>query len=252
MITQQDVPATIAMPVREFVHPDTGGRVTVIGTIHAASPQYYAALGELLADLDAAGAVIHYEHVGEPTADEWASAAPEITQGAEDIRKRLDTMYARFTSVGLALQKDALVMREDWQNHDLSRIGAAEFYGEQVIRQQQKSDTEADLLLANFTPAVLRALLLQTLAASGKVVTGEVDRDSVLPGVERQLAMLRETIALAAVDVRRAVEPHAHVVLVWGAAHLPGFSRGLAARGYKEDGERWLTAIDPATLPPLD
>lgn len=70
-----------------------------------------------------------------------------------------------------------------------------------------------------------------------RVVTGEINRESAFPGVERQLATLRETIALAAVDVQLATEPAADIALVWGAAHLPAFSRALAQRGYEEESE---------------
>jgi hypothetical protein len=252
MLAQVEPPAVIATPVRTFTHPDTGGRITYLGTVHAALPDYFVQLGDLLADLDAQGAVIHYEQVHAPTEDELAAASEEIRQGADDLKARFERMDARLVSVGMSLQREALVMREAWQNHDVSRIAAAHFYGGQVLYQQRQTDKEQEFMISHLSPTVLRSLMLQSLAAASKVVTGEVDIESIFPGVERQVATWRETVALAAVDVRRALEPEAHIVLLWGAGHLPGFTRALTTRGFKEDGQRWINAIDPAALPPLD
>jgi len=40
-------------------------------------------------------------------------------------------------------------------------------------------------------------------------------------------------------------------VVVWGAGHLVSYDQALTERGFKSDGEQWITAIDTATLPPL-
>lgn len=251
MITQQDLPTTIEMPVRRFVNPATGSRITYVGMVHAALPAYYAQVAALLADLEEQGARIHYELVHKPTESELAYATEEQRDGAAAVKARLDGELGRFASVGLALQKDELALRETWENHDISLLGAARFYGPSVLRQQQDAEKQGEVMLGGLTPPILRVMLLQLLAAFTKAATGAMDRESAFPGAERQLATLRETIALAAVDVRLATEPGADIALVWGAAHLPGFSEGLALRGYKEESETWMTAIDCAALPPL-
>lgn len=254
MTTQQELPATIQMPVRRFTNPDTGSQITYIGMLHAAQPAYYAQVATLLADLETQGATIHYERVHQPTDAELAHASDQQREDATQLKERLDADYDRMSSIGLALQRDEFVLRESWENHDISLLGAARFYGPEVLRQQREAEKQAaGLVYDGLTKPVLRAFLLQSLAACVKVAIGAADFEIIFPHVERQLATLRETIALCAVDAHLAAAPGADLALVWGAAHLPHFTESLALRGFKEDGETtWITAIDPAALPPLE
>ena len=55
--------ASIQVPVREFMHPDTGGRVTVHGMLHAAQESFYRELRQTLRARHEQGARIHLEGV---------------------------------------------------------------------------------------------------------------------------------------------------------------------------------------------
>jgi hypothetical protein len=49
--------------VRVFEAPDTGRRLTLVGTMHLGDAGYYDGLSALLADLEASGTAVHYERI---------------------------------------------------------------------------------------------------------------------------------------------------------------------------------------------
>jgi hypothetical protein len=146
--------------------------------------------------------------------------------------------------MGLTLQKEALPCREGWEVHDLDMLGVTQVYGQEELRHMDGERALSEYLFNSLDPALRRALVMQTLTAAVKVVTGEVSVDVILPGVNRQLATQREAVALAALDRQLTDTPEASFALVWGAGHLPSFTDALSERGYKQDDEQWITAID--------
>ncbi len=243
--------APIKVPVRDFVHPDTGGRVTVHGMLHAAQESFYTQLRQTLRALHEQGTRIHLEGVRRPAPAELEAATEELREHAQTLMTALDLDNGHLTSVGLVLQRDHLTLESGWEGHDISVLRAVQVYGPSVMRQFAASMSGSKEMLDGYTLDVLRAFLFQTLATHIKVAMGQADIEVTFPGVDRLMCALREAIALGAVDVEFAKDPAAEVCLVWGAAHLRGFTVGLLDRGFEEKETTWVTAIDPETLPAL-
>ncbi len=242
---------TVTMPIQSMFNPDTGSRVTLVGLSHAAQPAYYAEIGRRLDVLEEAGTVIHYELVTDPSAAIEA-AAPVVRDGAKLIVRSLEAEMLACVGADLVLQRDQLPPHTSWERHDLGLLEVAEFYGGHELGERTAAEQREVHFVHAFTPMVKRALVLQTLAALTAVFTGAIPRDAVFTGADRYLAIHREAHALAAVDLHLALHPGADLALLWGAAHLPGFTAGLEKRGYKTESLEWVVAIDPSTLPDLD
>lgn len=237
-------PTEIKVPIRTYLHPDTGSRITYVSTIHAAQPAHYTALAKIIEAVETKGGTIYYERVTHPGPEELAAAPEHLRWGAEAIKKKLDfgTKYA--ADAGLVLQKHELPQREGWQNHDLTTLQAAEIYGDEELRRQDDQRQQTEYFLSNMTADLRSAMMLQTLAASVKFITGEASIEEVLPKAEREMAAAREAIVLTALDQQLTDTPGHSFALVWGAGHLPSYADALTERGYKEEGEHWITAID--------
>lgn len=240
--------APINVPVRDFVHPDTGGCVTVHGMLHAAQESFYTKLRQTLHARHEQGAHIHLEGVRRPAPAELEAASGELSEHAQLLMTLLDLDSHHLTSVGLVLQRDHLPLEPGWEKHDISVLRAVQVYGPSTMRQFASSMSGAKEILDGYTLDVLRPFLFQTLASHIKVAMGQADIEVTFPGVDRYMCALREAIALGAVDVVFAKDPAADVSLVWGAAHLQGFTTGLVERGFEEKETTWVTAIDPETL----
>lgn len=243
---QEQLP-TVKMPIVSVFNPDTGSRVTLVGLTHAAQPAYYAEIDRRLEALEAGGATVHYELVTD-TPEAIAAAASPVREGAKRISRNLEAELLDCLGAGLVLQRDQLPPRASWERHDVGLIQAAEFYGAQVLREQARIEQRERHFAHAFSPMVKRAAVLQTMAALAGVFTGVIPRQAVFEGADMYLAIHREALALAAVDLHLALHPGTDLALLWGAAHLPGFTAGLGQRGYKPESVEWLVAIDPAAL----
>jgi hypothetical protein len=71
--------------------------------------------------------------------------------------------------------------------------------------------------------------------------------EELLAAAEREMAAAREAIVLAALDKQLGATPGASFALAWGTGHLPSYADALTARGYKEEAEHWITAINTRT-----
>lgn len=241
----------IKVPVRDFVHPGTGGRVTVHGMLHAAQESFFAELKQTLHAAHEQGAHIHLEGVRRPGPDELDGLPEAPREYAKTLMRVLDADNDRFKAAGLVLQREHLAPEPGWQRHDIAIVRAVDVYGSAVMQQFATELKSLEAMSEGYSPDVMRAMLLQSLAIHIAVAAGEKDIEVVFGGVDRYMCALRESIALGAVDVEFAKDPAAQVNLVWGAAHLKGFTAGLVERGFEEKETRWVTAIDPETLPAL-
>lgn len=240
-------------PIRTLLNPDTGSHVTLVGMLHAAQADFYATVARTIAELEAAGAMVHYEQVRLPDQDELA-ATPELGRaGVQMISQQFEATLAEYVDGGLVLQRDQLPPADSWENHDISMIEAVRFYGPSGVREMAEALATGQDVMGDLHPLVTRALMLQALESEIEVAAGRKRRESVFQGIDRQLSIHREALALAAVDLHLVRSPGSDLVLLWGVAHLAGLTSGLIKRGYKvEDGEQWVVAVDPELLPPLE
>lgn len=240
-------------PIRTLLNPDTGSSVTLFGMLHAAQPEFYATIAQKVAELEAAGAMVHYETVRPPDQDEL-NATPELGRvGVQMISKQFEMSLAGFVDCGLVLQREQMPPAESWENHDISMIEAVKFYGPTGIRELAQALASGQNVLDELHPLITRAFTLQILQSEIAVAAGRSPRESVFQGIDRQLSIHRETLALAAADLHLVSDPGSDLLLLWGVAHLAGLTSGFIKRGYKvEDGEQWVIAVDPDLLPPLE
>jgi hypothetical protein len=250
VIQTPEEPIVVKVPVRTYLHPDSGSRVTYVSTIHAAQPPFYQALAEIIEGIEQDGGLIYFEEVGHPTSAEMKAAPDLLRWGAEVVQERVNSSYRECLDVGLVLQRDVLPCREGWQVHDVTTLGAARIYGNGEMHRQHAENKQEDVIGSTFTLSLRRAIVLQSLAACVNLITGDTSLDAVFPGAELKLAGVREGIVLAALDKQLAATPDASIALVWGAAHLPSYAKQLAKRGFKQDDERWVTAIDERVWEP--
>ncbi|WP_326853180.1 hypothetical protein [Actinocrinis sp.] len=233
----------IKAPIRVLLNPDTSSRITLIGTVHAAQPGYYQALGEIIDGIADQGGRIYAEQVTAPTPEQLASAPETLRFGADVIARMLADGQQQAKDIGLTLQKEALPVRDGWEVHDLDMLAVAAAYGEDELRRMDGELKQAQYMFNNFTPDLQRALLFQAVSTELDVATGVASAELLFPGINLQVATQREQAALTALDTRLSYTPDAHVALLWGAGHVPAFTKALAERGYKRDDEQWITAI---------
>lgn len=245
MQQQIELPDTVAMPVRRYLHPESGGRVTFVGMVHAAQPLFFETVRELLDELQREGAGVYLEAPGHASPQELEEAEPQVREWALALRETLDGVIEWATSLGLVFQPEHLPAREDWEMPDASLLERAALLDEPTVRLVQRTAVTLSTMRSSVPLLEQKAAFVQNLAMVVKTLTNPALREMLAPGLMREVEALREARVIAALDERRALEPDCHVALVWGTEHLPAFDRALGDRGFKGEGEdRWLTAID--------
>jgi len=223
-------------PVHRYTHPDTGRRVTVIGTVHLGEPAYFAGLRAAIDDLTAAGAVVHCEGSRLLACDD-----PDITVSEQQIltdMRRCHELEKRWiTELGWVGQIEGLGYPPQWRVIDLNQLQIIRRVGVETMRQSmQRKTTMLDRL--DKRPNGIDVFRLGTAVTlrAGASDRRAVQRRTAEP-TDPVLVGDRTTVALGGVfDTDR------DTVLVWGAGHVPGLGAGLGTRGFVRRGEpQWHT-----------
>lgn len=112
-------------PVIRYQHRKTGQRVTLVGTVHAGEAAYYERLRAMVTNLEAAGALVHYEQVSPAAGEEWAAAS-----GDEHAARHVwgdqgrDALQAACRYLGWVPQGTALICSPTWQSRVIQPISA--------------------------------------------------------------------------------------------------------------------------------
>lgn len=228
-------------PVLTYRRRGRPGAVTLIGVTHIGEVLYYQAVAALADQLEAHGAVVHYEMIGKPPRDELDAASGEdlaaIGAFMDQMATGADQIAALMQYYGWAYQTDALPYPARWRNTDM--------HGLQLIRAIGTGKILARPLSRK--PSVGQDLLA-TCAALGVFfrLAGRVPVMMALVARKGQdipvILGERNKIALDALPA------DGDVVLIWGADHLRGIGRGLRRAGFRQAGRTWL---DVGMLPPL-
>jgi hypothetical protein len=232
-------PRQFQTPVRTYRHPRTGRHVTLIGTMHVGTAQYYAALGELVSGLEAGGAVVFCEGTRQATVPNDQALAVSDAEAAvlEHVEQAAAFTARRVAELGWVTQLAALPHRPGWRIADLSMLEVIRRAGVEVMaarfrRTLRRLDWSDG---ARRRPHLFRLGVAVTLRTAGRA--DWTDRDAG----DQVLVHERTAVVLAAVH-----GTDRDAVLLWGAAHLPGLEADLANAGYEPAGERWYTV---ATVP---
>jgi hypothetical protein len=234
-------------PIRCYVHPDSGRRIWLVGTVHFGMPGYYAGIKATITEITEAGAAVHYEYTA--LVETMNNLPSDVTQQERDV---LDATVnsARLTgwavcgglwvdqvtgwAVCAGLWVDQVTglggWPEDWQRVDLNHLEVIRLVGPEVMLNALRcSIATLEFALTNNRRRkwyVVSQWLVLRLAASG-VRLAPASTDHVV--VDR-----RNEVALEGVD-----STEQDLVLVWGSDHLPGLAEGLDKRGFALDYETW-------------
>jgi hypothetical protein len=230
----------LSTPVREFVHPGSGRRVTVIASMHVGERRYYDEIRAILDQHAAEGAVILVEGSIPPT-DEERAAATDAERLALEAFERFAEVSAGAVDLfnGWVYQTDAFPKpadgeaREQWRSADLPTLDIIRAGGPETIRR--RFDAQIRMLLQR--PQLVRFMIGAGIRLQARMSLYE---PAAAPKQRRQrgdaVVTQRSQVALDA-----ALAEAGDVVIWYGPRHMADFHRGLARAGFGPDGERWLT-----------
>jgi hypothetical protein len=240
-------------PVVRYENRTTGRSVTLIATMHSGTAEYFKKLNEIIAGLEANGALVCYEGIRPAAEEEWGRAA-DGERAARGLSVPVGGLQAVSRYLGWVEQSAGLKYSPSWRNVDMTEL--------ELVRQAQPhnitemSDSFGDLF-AGLTPEQIgeiagsgEALLVRLLSLdyfdllrrlSVRAVSSDAHRN-----VGRVMVEERNRGALARLPA------DADAVLLWGSGHLPGLAAGLKKAGYRQRGTAWVPVGElPAVWPSL-
>ena len=228
-------------PVRDYLHPDTGRRVSVVITHHFGEQSYYDELRTVVDRRAIGGAVVLCEGTTTVAFDPASMTDPErdALHAVTDARR----LHAeRVALLGWVHQPDGLGWPPPWRVVDVSVLDMIRLLGPQVVTRQA---AQARTLMGFDSTNVAavhryRAMMAATLHRSAS-------RVGVLTRLRRSsgdAAMLhrRNGLALQAADA--VTSSGRDAVLVWGTEHFSGLHNGLRGWGYQLIAASWHTVGD--------
>jgi hypothetical protein len=132
-------------PVVRYENRKSGRTVTLIATMHSGTNAYFNKLNEIIAGLEATGALVCYEGIRPAAEEEWARAA-DGERAARGLSVPVNALQAVCRYLGWVEQSAGLKYSPSWRNVDITEL--------ELVRQAQPHC------------AWLRATLTGTSAAS--------------------------------------------------------------------------------------
>ena len=242
--------ATLQTPVHHFLHPDTGRRIAVIGTMHMGEPGYFAGLRTVIDGLEEDGAVVQCEASSLLLPDEQTEQTltdeERVVLAMRDRRMELE--LRRVTELGWVRQLDALGYPDRWQKVDLGIVEIIRRVGTEVmLRTEVRAIKMFDR--PDNDPRSIEQLRLQLhlMFIAFRFTVWSSARRAARPGTpatgsDAVLIDQRDALALEALWGTEQ-----DTVLIWGCAHLPGLEAGITAAGFVRDGatQRHTAAVLP-------
>jgi hypothetical protein len=222
-------------PVRDYVHRDSGRRVTVVSTMHIGEADYYARLRDVVTDREACGATVQCEGSSLLVTNEDREAAAGAAREALDARSRLlDLTRQTAPLLGWTFCLDAMPVADTWQIVDISEVEVIERNGAEVIlRHARRASLLLDLPDGD-AKAVHRFRLMASVGLRAAARVSRSDRERRATPTDAVVLHYRTEVALTGLD-----DTDRDVVLIWGGRHLPGLDAGLVDRGYVLTSEVW-------------
>lgn len=231
-------------PVVRYENRKTGRTVTLIATMHTGTHAYYKKLNDVIAGLEAGGALICHEGIRPAAEKEWAAAA----DGERAVRGLQTTgngpgLPALCRSLGWVEQSAGLEYPPSWRNVDITDL--------ELVRQAQphnireRSDGFASLF-AGLTPEQTEVFMRSGAALVIRLIALDrfqlMERWSMrMPSsdafrhVGRVMVKERNREALAKLPL------DADAALLWGSNHMPGLAAGLKKAGYRHRSTAWVS-----------
>jgi hypothetical protein len=238
-------------PVVRYENRKTGRTVTLIAMMHSGTTAYFGQINEIIAGLEAKGAVVCYEGIRPAAEEEWAGAA-DGERAVRGLSEPIDdrALQAACRYLGWVGQRAGLRYSPSWRNVDLTDL--------ELIRQAQPhnisemssgfSDAVAGLtpeqfevMMGSGEALVTRLLSFDYFDLLWRLSVFAVSSDAHR-NVDRIVLTERNRGALA------RLPSDADAVLLWGSRHLPGLAAGLRAAGYRRRSTAWVPVGE---LPPV-
>ncbi len=90
---------------------------------------------------------------------------------------------------------------------------------------------------------IIGKALANALMEDKEISTGQHIGRLLFGNMDRAIIDYRNDIALSAIRRQLEDDPNSSLVLLWGAAHLPGISKGLTLDGYRKSDEVAIPAM---------
>jgi len=232
------MPVLLRTPLETFHHQETGGRIDLVGAIHAADPGYYDYLQGVLDRRTLDGACVQYEGTSDPTPEQLKTASPDLRARWAVVKEYDREKGKAYLSAGFALQNRAILYRPSWQNCDTSALDVIERTNPADF-EHMKTHTKLYRELGTLAVSERRLLLLELFA---KMAT-KMDEPPTEEHEGRYVLGGRTAIALNRLDQQEEARPGSDYVMLWGAGHLMGFRKGLWARNYKMTKRQLVAAV---------
>lgn len=227
-----------------FVHPETGKTVELLGMIHIADGAFYKKVQERL---DAADVVLM----------EGVSGSTSLSLFDLHLRYTMSFMKRSASMLNLSEQHASLKDNGNWRNADwtLEQFKKESGFGQTLIQAitlpitvvvgepsmfltrlsvgfgQNASWPWADSLQSHY-----RHELFQNV---GKQAKDSQIQNAIYKGIIEG----RNQEVLKHMDEALLEDDTKHVLIPWGAAHLPSLEKSLLERGFKKKEGKWLRAI---------
>src|SRR6266511_2961802 len=218
--------------IHYYAHPDTGRRVTMIGTHHVGERAYFAGLRVVIDELEAAGALVHCEGSRLLPCDDPGITAEEQRLLAE-LRRCDELEKRRLAHLGWVGQINDLSYLEIFRRLGVTAI-------QRLVHGKTKAFDWSDDDRKGIDRLRLRVAATLRATANDRHVTqleGRAPTKTVLLADRTMLALN----GVAGTD--------RDTVLVWGVAHMPGLGAGLREQGFvRSDEPQWHTVAELPSL----
>jgi hypothetical protein len=225
-------------PVRDYVRHKDDSVATVVALSHIGAARYYDEVRAMVADWQAGGSVVLCEGSGQLVTDEHIAGANALELAVLRGRElALSLEQERMPLLGWQSQSAALGWPDTWRVVDVNtvelarRIGAAKALRmtlAEIMSFGWAVDNEGAFKRCRLQVAWSMAHMAKRSRRGRR--RGRVSQWNQALLVDREKLVL-ETVAETGPDV----------VLVLGAAHVPGLDEGLTAQGYELSNETWLS-----------
>jgi len=213
--------------VQEYTHRISGKRITTVGVMHAATDASWSELIDFLKEKENQGAAIHLEGVQEAVGrTDYERASINTLTSLMMLGKKIANL------TGLTYQTDAFANAPRWEKHDVTKLDVVQKMSQKTLKVLGQVSAE-DITISP-RKALWSLRNMHIIAPLGNLIPftrGIISSEGILHQ--------RNRFAVSA-----ALDTDRDVVLVWGAAHLPGMDRILRDAEYDRSAHSWRLMLD--------
>lgn len=208
--------------------------VEMVGVVHVARPEFWRYANQLLADRSKQGWDIHYESVGPLTQESRQTLSPLELRLFECFSVMVHEGHDILGSPRLVHQKDAMRLPPNAINTDVDYATFIKTFAASLGKDLEMTIDAIEKTMPVFRkipPFIMKTGSIVAMSAGALRPKDKALNQAVLDD--------RNNVALRALEAAGGK----HTVMVWGAAHLPGMSLDLHAKGFRLLSSKWVTTF---------